>query len=135
MGIHIGSKIEEVAKLHGLGPTELSKKLNTTRENIYNIFAREIVDAPLLLLCCKVLNHDFFKYFYEEDPLNSFRLAETQMWQAKLDVVKEDRDQLKYLIDVQKELIETQRDDLHHIKTLLAERDKEILELNKSIKK
>lgn len=53
MDIHIGSQIEEVAKLQGLGPTELSKKLDTTSENIYNIFAGEIADAPLLLFAAK----------------------------------------------------------------------------------
>lgn len=132
MATHIGKKIEERAAALGLGATELSKKLNTTRKNIYNIFSREIIDSSLLLLCCKVLDHDFFQYFYDEEPLLSFKQDEIQRWQSRLDRINEEKEGLKYLTEVQKELIETQRDDIKNLKALLKEREQEILTLKKS---
>lgn len=107
MATHIGKKIEERAAALGLGPTELAKKLNTTRKNIYNIFAREIVDSPLLLLCCKVLNHDFFQYFYDEDPLQSFKAAEIEKWQSKISLLSAELDSKNRLLETKDELIST----------------------------
>lgn len=107
MATHIGKKIEERAAALGLGPTELAKKLNTTRKNIYNIFAREIVDSPLLLLCCKVLNHDFFQYFYDEYPLRSFKEAEIEKWQSKISHLSAELDSKNGLLEIKDELIST----------------------------
>jgi len=117
MQIHIGKKIEEIAKIQGLGATELGKKLNTTRENIYNIYSREMIDTPLLLLCCKALKHDFFQYFYAEEPLASFRKKEIQSWQDKIDNLSERLKLSTELVDTQKELIKTQRDNIKLLKS------------------
>ena len=126
MIIHIGKKLEEVAKQQGMGATELGKKLNTTRENIYNIYLRETIDTPLLLLCCKILNHDFFQYFYEEEPLVGFRKQQELERQVIIDQLKDNLSKSDYLTDVQKELIETQRKNLQNLYLLLKEREKEI---------
>lgn len=118
MQTHIGKKIEEIAKSKGLGATELAKKLNTTRENIYNIYARELIDTPLLLLCCKVLKHDFFQYFYSEEPLSSFKKAENDKFQSKIDSLSKNLAIAEELIQTQKELISSQRDEILRLKKL-----------------
>lgn len=66
--------------------------------------------------------------------MQSFKQAEIKQCQSKLDASKEERDQLKYLTEVQMELIETQRDNVNRVKALLLERENEILELKKSTK-
>ena len=119
MATHIGKKIEEQAAIQNLAVAELSERLNTTRKNIYNIFNREIIDSSLLLACCKVLDHDFFQYYYDFEPLLKYKQAYIKQWQDKLDAISESLEKAEYALDVQKELTETQRQ-------LLIERDKEI---------
>ena len=63
MKIHIGEKIKERAKELRMGPTELAKLVNTTKQNIYGIFKRESVDCSLLQKFSKALNYDFFNYY------------------------------------------------------------------------
>lgn len=91
MAIHLGKKISEVAASRGLGATELGKQLNTTRENVYSIYDRELVDTPLLLKCCRVLDHDFIQYLYEEEPLLKFKQAQTAQWQSQIDTLQAEK--------------------------------------------
>lgn len=63
MKIHIGEKIKERAKELRIGPTELSKLINTSKQNVYGIFKRESIDTALLQKICKALEYDFFSLF------------------------------------------------------------------------
>jgi len=84
MAIHLGKKIAEIASSRGVGATALGKLLNTTRENVYSIFDRELVDTPLLLKCSRVLDHDFVQYLYEDEALAKFKQAEVAEWEGKI---------------------------------------------------
>jgi hypothetical protein len=66
MSIHIGEKIKKRAKEIRMGPTELSRLINTSKQNIYGIFKRKSIDSDLLYKICKVLQHDFFQYYDTE---------------------------------------------------------------------
>jgi hypothetical protein len=46
--MHIGDKIKNRAKDLRLGPTELAKIINTSKQNIYGIYKRNSVDSDLL---------------------------------------------------------------------------------------
>ena len=63
MKIHIGEKIKAQAKTARIGTTELSKVINTSKQNIYGIFKRESIDTALLQQLCKALNYDFFSLY------------------------------------------------------------------------
>ena len=63
MKLHIGEKIKERAKELRIGPTELGKAINTSKQNIYGIFKRESIDTGLLQKICKALDFDFFTFF------------------------------------------------------------------------
>lgn len=60
MKIHIGEKIKARAKELKIGPTELAKKINTSKQNVYGIYKRESIDTELLGKICKALSFDFF---------------------------------------------------------------------------
>lgn len=117
--IHLGKKLAEVAKDRRVGATALSKQLNTTRENIYSIYKREIIDISLLLLCCKVLNYNFFQHIWQEEPLLSFKLKEEQERKDKLKKAYGKIKRLESSANISNELIEAQR-------KLLDAKDKEI---------
>jgi DNA-binding Xre family transcriptional regulator len=63
MKIHIGEKIKTRAKELRIGPTELGKTINTSKQNIYGIYKRESIDTALLEKLCKALNFDFFSFY------------------------------------------------------------------------
>lgn len=60
---HIGKKIEEVVRLKNIPIVEFAKKVNTTRNNLYNIFRRESIDTELLSKIGDILDFDFFSVF------------------------------------------------------------------------
>ncbi len=66
MSIHIGEKIRDRAKELRIGPTELGKLINTSKQNIYGIYKRRSVDAELLKKISTVLKYDFFLFYIPE---------------------------------------------------------------------
>jgi len=65
MHIHIGEKIKAKAKELRIGPTELAKMLDTSKQNVYGIYKRESIDTELLQKISKALNLDFFCYYFD----------------------------------------------------------------------
>ena len=63
MKVHIGEKIKARAKELRIGPTELAKTINTSKQNIYGIFKRESIDTALLEKISKALDFDFFTLY------------------------------------------------------------------------
>lgn len=63
MKIHIGEKIKQRAKELRIGPTELGRMINTSKQNIYGIFKRESIDTALLEQIGKALKYDFFTLY------------------------------------------------------------------------
>ena len=89
--LHIGKKIKEVWRKSRLKGTEFASAINRDRQVIYDIFKRESIDTELLQKISKVLNHDFFSYYSNENH-----------------VVKEPKD--KFGFATKEELAQSQRD-------------------------
>jgi len=88
MKIHIGEKIKQRAKELRVGPTELARKISTSKQNIYGIFKRESIDTGLLDKLSRALNYDFFTmYINPKLPPTKEALEEKK---AKAYVVPED---------------------------------------------
>jgi len=66
MAIHIGKKIKEEFYRQGLSASQFAKKLNKSRNVIYNIFARESLDTNLLSKIGLILHVDFFSPYLEQ---------------------------------------------------------------------
>ncbi len=107
--VHLGSKIKEQAKSMGIGATKFGEYLNRSRENVYDLYERESVDTGLLLACCKILNHDFFQYLYEEEPLETFRQLEIARRTEEMDALNREINHLHCLLKKNEELLELQR--------------------------
>lgn len=63
MAIHIGKKIKEEVYRQGISVTEFAKKINRSRNVVYNIFERESIDTALLNNIGKELKCDFFSLY------------------------------------------------------------------------
>ena len=116
MAIHIGKEIRKQADKHKIGATELGKLLNKSRETVYDIFERESVDTELLLVCCRVLSHDFFNYYYSEEPLATFRKAEVDNWIEQIKTLTERLAIEQNHSIIKDELIANQRENIKHLK-------------------
>ncbi len=91
MSIHIGSKIKEVTGKKGVNIADFSRRINTSRENVYGIFKRKTIDTGLLERISKVLEYDFFQYY-------------TSL-KAENDKLKEDNALLKKMVGLLEEKI------------------------------
>lgn len=67
MAVNIGEKIKQRAKELRIGPTELGKLINTSKQNVYGIYKRKSIDTEMLRKLSKALNCDFFQYYYNEN--------------------------------------------------------------------
>ncbi|MBI2968744.1 MAG: helix-turn-helix domain-containing protein [Bacteroidetes bacterium] len=66
MALHIGEKIRERARELRIGPTELARSINTSKQNVYGIFKRRSLDTDLLRKISKALEFDFFCYYRDQ---------------------------------------------------------------------
>lgn len=111
MAINIGEKIKLRAKQLRIGPTELGKMIDTSKQNVYGIYKRKSIDAEILRKLSAALNYDFFEYYripedthklvmdpgakYERQNQKYVPLKDYQKLKAELDNLKEKYELLK----------------------------------------
>ena len=64
MKTHAGEKVKEHFEASGLSVSEFARRLNCHRQNVYDIFRREVIDVGLLRRISRVLEHDFVAELY-----------------------------------------------------------------------
>lgn len=84
MSIHIGQLIKEKVTEKRLSQEALGKMINTTKQNVGNIYKRRSIDTQLLLKLCVVLEYNFFEAFYSEEPLKGMRKKEMDAIKAEI---------------------------------------------------
>ena len=89
--IHIGKEIHEVFINRGLTITEFAKRINKSRENVYNIFTRKSIDTDLLLVISDVLRFDFFLLYI----ITSKDKEEIENLKKEVDLLREINELLK----------------------------------------
>jgi hypothetical protein len=112
MAINIGEKIKLRAKQLRIGPTELGKMINTSKQNIYGIYKRKTVDTETLRKLSTALEYDFFEFYRinEESGKNSTSQAKGEKGNQKTvpfkdyQKLKADFDNLKEKYDLLKKL-------------------------------
>lgn len=63
MAFNIGEKVKARAKQLRIGPTELGKMINTSKQNIYGIYKRKSLDTETLRKLSAALDYDFFEFY------------------------------------------------------------------------
>ena len=69
LNIHIGNKIKQVTETNGISATELGKRINRNRTNVYDIFKRNAVDTQLLILISQALDYNIFELFITNEEI------------------------------------------------------------------
>ena len=104
MSIHIGQLIKEKVTEKRLSQEALGKMINTTKQNVGNIYKRRAIDTQLLLKLCTVLEYDFFEAFYTEEPLKGMRKKETDAFTTEItslqNLIKQKDERIKDLEEI-----------------------------------
>jgi transcriptional regulator with XRE-family HTH domain len=66
MAIHIGKKIKEELYKQGITVSAFAKKINRSRNVVYDIFERESIDTALLNKIGIILRLDFFSIYSDQ---------------------------------------------------------------------
>jgi len=115
----IGSIIKEKLKGKGFTVSEFARRINTNRNNVYDIFQRESIDTSLLQKISEVLEYNLFVH-YAEDNISSI-VSENPIIYDNIN--KENTS--GYVNDFQKEI--------DYLKQLLEEKNKVIFLLEQQI--
>ena len=104
MSIHIGQLIKEKVTEKRLSQEALGKMINTTKQNVGNIYKRRSIDTQLLLKLCTVLEFDFFEALYAEEPLKSMRQKEIDAFTVEISalqtIIKQKDERIKDLEEI-----------------------------------
>jgi len=63
MNLHIGKKVKEELQQQGISVSVFAKKINRSRNVVYDIFERESIDTDLLQKISEVLKYNFFNLY------------------------------------------------------------------------
>jgi hypothetical protein len=110
--MRIGEKVEARAKELRIGPTELARKIKSTKQNVYNIYKRHSIDTDLLQRLGKVLEFDFFGYYNSANAVQQPKVPYGKQKkgaatpEAELTQAKKDYAELREKYELLKELYE-----------------------------
>lgn len=122
MAIHIGKRIKEELYKQDISVSAFAKKINRSRNVVYDIFERESIDTALLNKIGMILRLDFFSIYSEQKEYKKEGIVPV--------FVKDDRgsyntitDQIK-MLEKQIELLESENAYQKKIIALLEEKKK-----------
>jgi transcriptional regulator with XRE-family HTH domain len=104
MSIHIGQAIKQKVKELRLKQEEFGKMINTTKQNVTNIFGNPDINTDRLLKVSVALKYDFFRLFSTEEPLKGMSNSEIEALQSEIkslqQAIQQKDDKIKVLEDL-----------------------------------
>jgi transcriptional regulator with XRE-family HTH domain len=116
MPIEIGERIKIELKNQGLNHKEFGELINRHEKTVPNILKRKTIDTQLLTIISNALKHDFFKYFYEEQPLKAFKEEEMSQLNNEIANLKKEIEHKDEYIATNKKYIQSQEDVIRLLK-------------------
>jgi transcriptional regulator with XRE-family HTH domain len=109
MSIHIGQSIKQKVKELRLKQEEFGKMINTTKQNVTNIFSNPDINTDRLFKVSVALKYDFFRLFSTEEPLKGMSNSEVESLQSEVKSLQQAVQQKDDKIKTLEELIESNR--------------------------
>jgi transcriptional regulator with XRE-family HTH domain len=122
MAIHIGKKIKEELYKQGITVSAFAKKINRSRNVVYDIFDRESIDTALLNKIGIILRLDFFSIYSEQKEYKKEGIQSLYVKDEK-PLYNTVSDQMKAL-EKQNELLLSEISYLKKIVDLMEEKNK-----------
>ncbi|UZJ65614.1 hypothetical protein OKW96_05360 [Sphingobacterium sp. KU25419] len=122
MKVHIGQIIKNEAIKQGFSNSQLATRLNVKNtQNIDYDLKQEILSLDKLKLYSEILNHNFLQYYYEEEPYKTFREKENETFLREINELKNQLEEARKTIILQKAYLETQQELIETQRALIAE--------------
>jgi predicted DNA-binding protein YlxM (UPF0122 family) len=83
MKIHIGEIIKSKLDRSDMSIVGFAKKLNTSRNNVYDIIGRTSIDTDMLYKIGQILDYDFFQH-YSTTPTKTLKTKESVLIEMEL---------------------------------------------------
>lgn len=90
----IGQIIKEVVETKNYRVSVLAKKINLSRNNIYDIYERSSIDTDLLKKIGHVLEYDFFQHLISSETINKIKISENLETSKVLVEIQLSRDEM-----------------------------------------
>jgi hypothetical protein len=116
MSIEIGQIIKGVLKAQGRNHKDLAILINRHPKTVANILKRKTMDTDLLRSISRALVHDFFSYYYKEEPLKTFREVEMKGIVEEIAELKRDLHVKNEFIKTQDKYVQSQEDVIRLLK-------------------
>ncbi len=114
MAIHVGKKIKDELYKQGVSVSIFAKKINRSRNVVYDIFERESIDTELLYKIGKILSYDFFSLYSSQKEYH-LNTKNSGVNETLVSYNKQAED-LKFL----KQQNEAQQTEITHLKKIIA---------------
>lgn len=115
MYVNIGAEIQRVAKEQRFSQEKVANLIGESQQNISNDYKRESLSIVRLLKYSQALNHNFLQYYYEVEPLKSYREEELNVYKEQINALTKQLEEIKAVLGAkeeattyQKQLIDTQ---------------------------
>ncbi len=80
-----------------------------SKQGIASLYKRKNIEVELLRKIVTILDHDFFAYYYEEEPLRKFKEAEREEWDNELKRLTTEMSYKDDLLEKNAEILSLQR--------------------------
>ncbi|OFY69428.1 MAG: hypothetical protein A3G23_00715 [Bacteroidetes bacterium RIFCSPLOWO2_12_FULL_37_12] len=120
MSIHIGKIIKQRVEEMGMKKTEFARRVNTTPQNVYDIFNRISIDTELLVQIGKILDFNFFEQYFLSAQTHKAGFSKAEEESAPYLSISE----ISFELKSRKEKIEKMETEINRLKKeneLLAE--------------
>lgn len=136
--MHIGKEIKKKAKERRIGPTELGRLINTSKQNVYQIFKKKSIDTDQLEMISKALGFDFFQHYNINEHEQNYKVnmekalvvqeekiqylsKQNKLLTEVLDEEREKReDLLNKKLEAKEKLIQEQKEYIRKLETEVA---------------
>lgn len=122
MKVNMGQIIKNEAIKQGFSNSQLATRLNVKNtQNIDYDLKQEILSLDKLKLYSEILNHNFLQYYYEEEPYKTFREKENETFLREINELKNQLEEARKTIILQKAYLETQQELIETQRALIAQ--------------
>jgi len=121
MTVNIGSIIKNVADDQNLSQSQLATLIDDVQQNVGNDYKRPTLKIDRIFQYSKALNHNFLQYYYEEEPYKTFREKENETFLREINELKNQLEEARKTIILQKAYLETQQELIETQRALIAQ--------------
>lgn len=109
MSESIGQHIRKWLRFKDISNKQAGNVIGLSESAFEKLLTKDDILIGRILLLSTKANQNFLEYYYDKQPLNSFRQKEVDEWNAKIEQLQNQLKEKEELLATRIELMETQR--------------------------